>query len=326
MKKVVSLLILLTSLMFASQSMASPVLSIFWCGFGGNYCGQSGSNLNDDDVNPRATHVILAFVNSNPDGSVSYDDAHQPSTDLLAKWRNAGKKVIISVGGQNGDWNTIFQHPDTFVNSITQLVAQHDFDGVDLDIEAYAAAPQTVIDTIKKLRAALGPNKQIIVSPESVTVYPTLAVPAPTQGGSPWNYFVPILKAAIDDIDYVQPQFYNNPYFGFTAGSAEFAEGSYLAWMNKLTEMGGQYDNPIYTLDDFAGVPPNKLILGAIASTEAGNAAYYLTGAHLQTAISTLKSAHNVDVGGVMLWDSHWDKTNKYEMSNAAADALGIPK
>ena len=49
------------------------VLSIFWCGFGGDFCGQSTT----DDVNPKATHVILAFANTNAaDGSVYVDTAH----------------------------------------------------------------------------------------------------------------------------------------------------------------------------------------------------------------------------------------------------------
>ena len=46
------------------------VLSIFWCGFGGNYCGQSKG----DDVYPRATHVILAFGNTRADGTIDTDE------------------------------------------------------------------------------------------------------------------------------------------------------------------------------------------------------------------------------------------------------------
>jgi hypothetical protein len=47
-----------------------PILSMFYCGFGGEYCGQS----TDNDVNDASTNVILAFVNTNPDGSVKVDD------------------------------------------------------------------------------------------------------------------------------------------------------------------------------------------------------------------------------------------------------------
>jgi hypothetical protein len=48
---------------------ASHVLSMFYCGFSGDYCGQS----NTDDVNPKSSIVILAFINTQSDGSVIMD-------------------------------------------------------------------------------------------------------------------------------------------------------------------------------------------------------------------------------------------------------------
>lgn len=48
---------------------ASHVLSMFYCGFGSDYCGQSKT----DDVNPKSAIVILAFVNTQSDGSVIMD-------------------------------------------------------------------------------------------------------------------------------------------------------------------------------------------------------------------------------------------------------------
>jgi hypothetical protein len=45
------------------------VISMFYCTFGANYCGQSTSN----DVNPNVAIVILAFANTNSDGSITVD-------------------------------------------------------------------------------------------------------------------------------------------------------------------------------------------------------------------------------------------------------------
>ena len=67
---------------------------MFYCGFGGDYCGQS----NTDDVNAKASIVILAFANTNNDGTISVDTSNYP-TSLVNKWKGAGKKVILSVGG-----------------------------------------------------------------------------------------------------------------------------------------------------------------------------------------------------------------------------------
>jgi len=99
-----------------APSAGTDVLSIFYCGFGGNYCGQS----TDDDVNPGATNVILAFLNTNADGSVSIDGANFPTVPF-AGWKAAGKNVLASVGGQNGNWGTVLGSNTTitaFVNSI----------------------------------------------------------------------------------------------------------------------------------------------------------------------------------------------------------------
>lgn len=84
---------------------ASHTLSMFYCGFSGDFCGQSTT----DDVNPKSSVVILAFVNKNSDGSIIVDHAHFP-VDLVKKWQGTGKKVLLSVGGQNGRWEPVFEN------------------------------------------------------------------------------------------------------------------------------------------------------------------------------------------------------------------------
>jgi hypothetical protein len=54
------------------------VLSLYYCGFGDNFCGQS----KEDDVNPGAHLVILSFVNTHADGSVELDEANFPHGPL----------------------------------------------------------------------------------------------------------------------------------------------------------------------------------------------------------------------------------------------------
>ena len=94
--KLTSILLLLSVL---ALSASAHEVSMFYCGFGENFCGQSVL----DDVHPDSSFVILAFVNTNYDGSVTIDDANFP-TEHVNQWQSSGKKVIISVGGQNGNW------------------------------------------------------------------------------------------------------------------------------------------------------------------------------------------------------------------------------
>jgi hypothetical protein len=98
--KITSIVVLLAVLVLSTKAYE---LSMFYCGFSGDYCGQS----NTDDVNPGASFVILAFVNTNANGSVTIDDANFPTANVTS-WQSNGKKVLISVGGQNGNWANVF--------------------------------------------------------------------------------------------------------------------------------------------------------------------------------------------------------------------------
>jgi chitinase len=136
-------------LVIAAVHASTPV-SIFYCGFGQDYCGQSTA----DDVNPNVKFVILAFANPQVDGSVLVDSANFPAK-LVAGWQGSGKKVLISVGGQNGNWAFVFASSSSisnFISTLASILVTYNLDGVDLDIESYTASPQTVVDTIQGLR------------------------------------------------------------------------------------------------------------------------------------------------------------------------------
>ena len=64
------------------------------------------------------------------------DEENFPTTPFNA-WKAAGKKVLISVGGQNGNWQNVFASSasiDNFIASLVDLVDRFNLDGVDLDI------------------------------------------------------------------------------------------------------------------------------------------------------------------------------------------------
>lgn len=78
---------------------------------------------------------------------------------------------------------------------------------------------------------------------------------------------MPILNQVIDQVDLVQPQAYNN-WYGHPGGSVDYLVDVYLNWLNVKSLSGDPIPN-------FKGVPRSKLVLGLIASTSAGGAAYY---------------------------------------------------
>lgn len=73
------------------------MLSIYWCGFDEKFCGESTT----DDVYENATHIILAYVNIEFDGTLTHGEM---PTEYIDEWHADGKKVLIAVGGQSGLW------------------------------------------------------------------------------------------------------------------------------------------------------------------------------------------------------------------------------
>ena len=155
-------------------------------------------------------------------------------------------------------------------------------------------------------------QKLIIVSPEDVAVYQGSPVPDPTRGGQPFNYFVPIIKEAGNSIDFYQPQAYNNWYDGLAGGSLDYLRDVYLNWRNLqgLSPWAGPIPN-------FSGVPDNKLLIGILASSQAGGAAYYAQPGTIET-FKTWLSANQYKPYGFMVWDSHWDTQNNTQISNVS--------
>jgi chitinase len=212
----------------------------------------------------------LAFVNTQPDGSV-IADTNFPTT-LVTKWKSSGKKVVISVGGEHGNWQNVFaslSNTRNFISSLTGIVRKYNLDGVDLDIENYLTPPRAVANMILALRGALGAGKLIIVSPENVTVLQQCAVPNPDVASGWCNYFVPIIQLADSAINFYQPQAYNN-WYEVAPGTLAYLQNVYLNWRNLqgLTSWAKPIPN-------FSGVAANKLLLGVLASPVAGGSSYY---------------------------------------------------
>jgi chitinase len=283
---------------------------MFYCGFGGDFCGQSTT----DDVNPVSSYVILAFVNTQSDGSVIMDEANYPKAEH-DKWKAAGKKIIISAGGQNGHWDSVFHDKTSITNfcrSINDYIKKYNMDGVDIDIEGYHATPRVVADMLIEMRTFIG-NGLLIVSPECVTVYQGSPVVSADVGGQAFNYFVPIIQLADHVIDLYQPQAYNN-WYGATGGSLEFLKNVYLNWRN--IKGIGQWDSPI---PNFKGVAGDKLMMGVLASTSAGGAAYYAVPDTIRQFKKWIQE-NNYPLRGFMMWDSNWDKLNNFVISNACVE------
>lgn len=69
-------------------------------------------------------------------------------------------------------------------------------------------------------------------------------------------------------------------------------------------------------LPNFSGVKGEKLLMGVLASTSAGGAAYYTQPSTISNFRKYLAD-NKYPLAGFMMWDSHWDQLNNFQISNA---------
>lgn len=69
-------------------------------------------------------------------------------------------------------------------------------------------------------------------------------------------------------------------------------------------------------ITNYTGVPANKLLMGVEASSSAGQSSFYFNGATI-AQFKNWTLTNNYPVQGFMIWDSHWDALNGYEVSKA---------
>lgn len=88
----------------------------------------------------KLTYLNLAFANPDKDGNLVFDGGFDV-TPVIKKGHTAGLKVFISLGGGGKPdtviWKTqlLPENRTRFITSILKYVEEHDFDGVDVDIE-----------------------------------------------------------------------------------------------------------------------------------------------------------------------------------------------
>jgi chitinase len=196
------------------------------------------------------THLARAFLRPNPDGAVEAPPGYfNPSMETQA--RQHGVKLLISLGGEaeNADnWLSVARHPQylkRFFDDLQKLMADHGYDGVDIDWEP---APLTDEDgaaytsLLKSLRARF---------PKSII---TTALPA----GEYWvsHHSWPDVLASVD---YVNVMVYD--YSGSWGGRADFSSnlfppGAYPPQPQLSVEQG------MKNLVQNHHAPPAKLLMG----------------------------------------------------------------
>lgn len=251
----------------------------------------------------------------------------------------AGKKVLISIGGQNGQVQlTTTAARDTFVSSVSKIIDTYGLDGLDIDFEGHSLSLDTsdtnfkspttpvivnLISALKTLKAKYGSKFVLTMAPETFFVQ----LGYQYYGTGKWGgqdpragAYLPVIYALRDDLTLLHVQDYNS--------------GSIMGLDNQYHSMGGADFHIAMTDMLLTGFPvagdannvfpplrPDQVAIGMPASTNAGNG--YVTPSEVTKTLDCLTRKTNCGsyathgtwpgLRGLMTWSINWDRYGSWE-------------
>ncbi|GHH70683.1 hypothetical protein GCM10018781_30840 [Kitasatospora indigofera] len=260
----------------------------------------------------------------------------------IAAKRAKGKKVLISIGGQNGQVQlTTTAARDTFVSSVSAIIDKWGLDGLDIDFEGHSLSLATgdtdfknpttpvvvnLISALKTLKAKYGAGFVLTMAPETFFVQ----LGYQYYGSGPWGgqdpragAYLPVIYAMRGDLTLLHVQDYNsgsimgldNQYHSM--GGADF----HVAMTDMLLKGFPVAGN---TANMFPALNPSQLAIGMPATTNAGNG--YVSPAEVNKALDCLTKLTNCgtyvpragaqpNLRGLMTWSINWDQFGGREFS-----------
>ncbi|MEU6100626.1 chitinase [Streptomyces flaveolus] len=262
------------------------------------------------DVSPQYDIIAVSFADATATpGAVTFNldtaglngyTVDQFKADIRAK-QAAGKKVIISIGGEKGTVSVNDSASATnFANSVHSLMQTYGFDGVDIDLEN-GLNPTYMTQALRALSAKAGPGMVLTMAPQTIDMQST-------SGG----YFKTALNVK-DILTVVNMQYYNS--------------GSMLGCDGKVYSQGTvDFLTALACIQLEGGLDPSQVGLGLPASTRAAGGGY-VSPSVVNNALDCLTKGMNCgtfkpsrtypSLRGAMTWSTNWDATAGNAWSNA---------
>ncbi|MEV8072583.1 glycosyl hydrolase family 18 protein [Streptomyces pseudogriseolus] len=224
----------------------------------------------------------------------------QFKADVRAK-QAAGKKVIISVGGERGTVSVNDSASATnFANSVYAVMQEYGFDGVDIDLENGLNATY-MTQALRSLSAKAGPSMILTMAPQTIDM----------QSASN-SYFRTALNVK-NILTVVNMQYYNS--------------GSMLGCDGKVYSQGSvDFLTALACIQLENGLDPSQVGIGVPASTR-GAGSGYVAPSVVNAALDCLTRGTNCGsfkpsktypgLRGAMTWSTNWDATAGNAWSNA---------
>ncbi|KPI01679.1 glycoside hydrolase family 18 [Actinobacteria bacterium OV450] len=253
----------------------------------------------------------------------------------------AGKKVLISIGGQNGQVQLATTAArDTFVSSVSKIIDEYGLNGLDIDFEGHSLslatgdtdfrAPTTpvivnLISAVRTLKAKYGPDFVLTMAPETFFVQ----LGHQYYGSGPWGgqdpragAYLPVIHALRDDLTLLHVQDYNSgPVMGLDNQYHSMGGADFHIAMTDMLLTGFPVAGD--TARVFPPLRPDQVAIGLPATTNAGNG--HTPPAEVDKALDCLTKRANCGtyathgtwpgLRGLMTWSVNWDRFGGWEFA-----------
>ncbi len=314
----------------------------YWSGW---LARRIGSTFPVRDISPQWDVILVAFStpDSNaPEGTMQFRTPAGMTTEQfkadIAWLKSQGKKVMISLGG-GGQHFTLAdpKRVPNFVSSVTRIVTDYGFDGIDIDFESpslsidpgdtdfrHPVTPSIVnlISALRQLREHFGATFMISLVPEGTQI------PAgyPSYGGQ-FGSYLPIAWGIRDILSFMDVQSYNTPPLeGLDGEIYQPGTVDYHAAMTELVLHGfNAGGDPAHF---FPPLPADKVAVGFLTGdttpvivSQAMD--YLITGkAPAGTKYKLAKPGGYPGMIGAMFWTIDADRRGSYNYSNIVGPLL----
>jgi chitinase len=304
------------ALVATSQTAAAAIPTHTITGYWQNFVN-GATPVRLRDVPPAYGIVAVAFADATgTPGGVAFSLDATLSSQLggysaadfradVAALKAAGRKVVVSVGGQNG----AISLPDaaaanTFATGVHGLMQSWGFDGVDIDLEN-APNLQNMTSALRQLRQLAGPDLVLTMAPETIYVQP---------GGS----YLQLVDQVRDLVTVVNTQYYNS--------------GSMIGRDGRVYSAGTvDFQTALADILLDGHLRPDQVGLGLPASPSAAGSGY-VDPSVVNAALSCLATgtscgsyrpaAQYPTIRGAMTWSVNWDAASGYRWSNSVGAHL----
>lgn len=323
----------------------SKVIVGYWHNWGSTTASPPYIRLRD--VNSKYNVIQVAFGISGADyATISFTPENTTAADFksdIAYLQSQGRKVLLSLGGQNGIvvLGTAAQKT-AFVNSMKAILDEYNFDGFDLDMEGGTSLqldngdnnfmnPTTakvvnMIAAVKEIvnyRKGKGRDCWLTMAPETYYVQ--------TAYGSAYSplvgAYLPLIHGLRNELTFIHPQYYNTgTVMGMDNKIYGQATADFIVAMSEMLLYGFPVSG---TGQNFPPLREDQVAFGLPAAPSAAPSGGYLAPASVKQALNYLtkgqsfggsyvmkKAGGYPGLRGIMTWSINWDKTNGDEFAN----------